>query len=191
VLGVLIVYEGVHRLIEPPNVAGPAMLVVASIGVAVNLSATRMLARANRESLNVEGAYQHILTDLAAFIATAIAGVIILTTGFARADGIAALMVAAIMLRAGFVLLRDSGRVLLEAAPKGTDPDLIGHAILADSGVSEVHDLHVWEISSGFPALSAHVLVEPCADATPRDAVLRRCCASASRSTTPRCRSTT
>jgi cobalt-zinc-cadmium efflux system protein len=160
VLGLLIVYEGVHRLIEPPDVAGPALLIVALIGVAVNLVATWTLARANRQSLNVEGAFQHILTDLAAFVATAIAGVIILTTGFVRADGIAALIVAAIMLRAAFFLLRDSGRVFLEAAPKGTDPEAIGRAMLTVPGVSEVHDLHVWEVTSNFPALSAHVLVE-------------------------------
>jgi cobalt-zinc-cadmium efflux system protein len=159
VLALVIVYEGVRRLIAPPEVEGPALLVVALAGVVVNLTASWVLARANRASLNVEGAFQHILTDLAAFVATAIAGVIILTTGFARADGIAALIVAAIMLRAAFFLLRDSGRVFLEAAPKGTDPDAIGRAMLSVDGVTEVHDLHVWEVTSNFPALSAHVLV--------------------------------
>jgi cobalt-zinc-cadmium efflux system protein len=159
VLALVIVYEGVRRLISPPDVEGPALLVVALVGVVVNLVASWVLARANRESLNVEGAFQHILTDLAAFVATAIAGAIILATGFVRADGIAALIVAAIMLRAAFFLLRDSGRVFLEAAPKGTDPDAIGRAMLTVDGVTEVHDLHVWEVTSNFPALSAHVLV--------------------------------
>jgi cobalt-zinc-cadmium efflux system protein len=109
--------------------------------------------------MNVEGAFQHILTDLAAFIFTAIAGAVILLTGFHRADGIASLIIAAIMLRAAYGLLRDSGRVFLEAAPKGLDPDSIGQVLVHAPGVREVHDLHVWEVTSGFPALSAHVLV--------------------------------
>jgi cobalt-zinc-cadmium efflux system protein len=159
VLGLLIVYEGVRRLANPPDVPGAPLLIVALLGVAVNLAATWTLARANRESLNVEGAYQHVLTDLAAFIATAIAGVVILLTGFTRADGIAALIVAAIMLHSAYGLLKASGRVFLEAAPAGVDPDAIGRAMAGTAGVVEVHDLHVWEVTSGFPALSAHVLV--------------------------------
>jgi cobalt-zinc-cadmium efflux system protein len=155
VLGLLIAVEGVRRIINPPDVEGTLVLVVALVGVVVNLVATWVLSRANRESLNVEGAFQHLLTDLAAFVATAIAGAIIITTGFREADGIAALIVAAIMLRAAWSLLRDSGRIFLEAAPRGTDPDAIGRA----PHVVEVHDLHVWEVSSGFPALSAHVVV--------------------------------
>jgi cobalt-zinc-cadmium efflux system protein len=159
VLALVIVYEAIRRLIEPPDVQGTAVLVVALVGVVVNLAATWTLSKANRQSLNVEGAFQHILTDLAAFVFTAIAGVVILTTGFDRADGIASLIIAAIMLRAAYGLLRDSGRVFLEAAPKGLDPEAIGHALIEQPGVVEVHDLHVWEVSSGFPALSAHVLV--------------------------------
>jgi cobalt-zinc-cadmium efflux system protein len=125
----------------------------------VNLAATVILAGADRRSLNVEGAFQHILTDLAAFVATAIAGLVILLTDFTRADGIAALLVAALMLRSAAQLLTASGRVFLEAAPRGTDPQEIGRTMVAVAGVREVHDLHVWEVTSGFPALSAHVLV--------------------------------
>jgi cobalt-zinc-cadmium efflux system protein len=161
VLAGLIVYEGIHRLISPPAAEGLAIFVVALVGVAVNLLATWSISRANRESMNVEGSFQHILTDLYAFIATAIAGVVILTTGFRRADGIAALLVALLMLRAAWSLLRDSGRVLLEAAPEGMSVDAIGSAIASHPRVTNVHDLHVWTISSGFPALSAHVLVAP------------------------------
>ena len=164
VLGLLIVFEGVRRLIDPPDVEGAPVLVVAILGVAVNVAATVILARANRRSLNVEGAYQHILTDLIAFIATAIAGAVILLTGFTRADGIAALLVAAIMLRAAYKLLRESGRVFLEAAPRGLDPQEIGRRMAGQPGVQEIHDLHVWEVTSGFPALSAHVLVGRDAD---------------------------
>ncbi len=158
-LAVLIVLEAIQRLVDPPEVAGLAVLVVAIVGIAVNLVATRVLAGANRRSLNVEGAFQHVLTDLFAFIATAIAGAVVLLTDFSRADGIAALIVAALMLRSGYGLLRDSGRVLLEAAPRDLDPEEIGNLLAAQSHVVEVHDLHVWEVTSGFPAISAHVTV--------------------------------
>ena len=159
VLGILIVIEGVRRIVNPPDVEGGLVLAVAILGIGVNLLATWVLAQANRESLNVEGAFQHILTDLAAFVATAIAGAVVLATGFGRADGIAALFVAALMLRAAYMLLRESGRVFLEASPRGLDPDEIGRRMAGHDGVREVHDLHVWEVTSGFPALSAHVLV--------------------------------
>jgi cobalt-zinc-cadmium efflux system protein len=159
VLAGFIVYEGIRRLITPPGVAGAAVLIVALVGIVVNLAATWTLSKANRQSMNVEGAFQHILTDLLAFIATAIAGAIILATGFHRADGIASLLIAAIMLKAAYGLLRDSGRVFLEAAPRGIDPDQVGTAIATTASVVEVHDLHIWEITSGFPALSAHALV--------------------------------
>jgi cobalt-zinc-cadmium efflux system protein len=159
VLGILIAVEGVRRVIEPPDVEGGVVLVVAIAGIAVNLAATWILARADRSSLNVEGAFQHLLTDLAAFLFTAIAGLVVLTTGFREADGIAALVVAAIMLRAAVSLLVASGRVFLEAAPPGMDVEEIGTALAAAPGVVEVHDLHVWEVSSGFPSLAAHVTV--------------------------------
>jgi cobalt-zinc-cadmium efflux system protein len=163
-LGALIVFEGVRRLIDPPEVDGLPVLIVALAGIAVNLVATRVLAGADRGSLNVEGAFQHVLTDLFAFIATAIAGAVVLLTGFTEADGIAALFVAALMLRAGFGLLRESGRVLLEAAPRGMRTEEVGRALASEPHVVEVHDLHLWEVSSGFPALSAHVLVRPDCD---------------------------
>ena len=158
-LGAVIGLEGIRRLVDPPDVEGAAVLIVAVVGIGVNLAATLILAGANRQSLNVEGAFQHVLNDLFAFVATAVAGALILLTGFSRADGIAALLVAGLMLFSGFRLLRDSGRVLLEAAPRDLDPSKIGNALAAEHHVVEVHDLHVWEVSSGFPALSAHVTV--------------------------------
>jgi cobalt-zinc-cadmium efflux system protein len=159
VLGLLILFEGVRRLIDPPGVRGGLVLVVALVGVAVNLAATWTLAQANRRSLNVEGSYQHVLSDLYAFAATAVAGGVVLWTGWLRADPLASLLVAALMLRAAYGLLRDSGRIFLEASPSDLDPDEIGRSLVAQSCVAEVHDLHVWEISSGFTALTAHVLV--------------------------------
>ncbi len=164
VLAGLIVYGAVTHLVSPPATGGLTVLLVALAGVAVNVLATRELARANRESMNVEGAFQHLLTDLYAFAATAVAGLVIVLTGFARADAIAALLVAALMLRAAVGLLRTSGRVLLEIAPERMDVEEVGRALAVHQHVVEVHDLHVWEISSGFPALSAHVLVTEEAD---------------------------
>jgi cobalt-zinc-cadmium efflux system protein len=161
VLAGLVVYEGISRLVSPPQPNGLPILIVALVGVAVNLAATWQLSKANRESMNVEGSFQHILTDLIAFIATAIAGAVILATGWVRADAVAALFVAAIMLRAAYGLLRDSGRVLLEAAPDGLSVAEIGLAIATHAHVDSVHDLHVWQVSSGFTSLSAHVLVHP------------------------------
>jgi cobalt-zinc-cadmium efflux system protein len=161
VLAGLIVYEAVHRLVAPPEPGGLTIVVVALAGIVVNLLATQQLARANRESLNIRGSYLHLLTDLVAFVATALAGAVILATGFAQADSIASLFVAGLMLWAAYGLLKDSGRVLLEAAPPGMDVQEIGEAIAAHPHVESLHDLHVWEVSSGFPALSAHLLVHP------------------------------
>jgi cobalt-zinc-cadmium efflux system protein len=135
-------------------------MVVAAIGILVNLAATALVARADRRSLNVAGAYWHIVTDLFAFIATLVAGVVIWWTGWTRADAVAALLVAALMAVAAYRLLRDSSRVFLEAAPRGIDPASIEAAIRDVDGVADVHELHVWEVTSGFPALSAHVLVD-------------------------------
>jgi len=164
VLAFLIVYGAARRLVSPPPSDGPVILVVALVGIGVNVLATWQLAGANRRSLNIEGSFQHVLNDLFAFIATAIAGAVIIATGWVRADAVAALFVATLMLRAAWRLLRDSGRVLLDIAPAGLPVHEIGTAMAAQQGVVEVHDLHVWEVTTEFPTLSAHVLVEPGAD---------------------------
>lgn len=159
------IIEGIQRLLHPPHVEGLLVTWVALIGIAVNLLATWSISKANRESLNVEGSFQHILTDLYAFIATAVAGALIYWTHIYRLDALVALLVAALMLRTGVSLLKKSGRVFLEAAPRDLDPEAIGHALASDEAVCEVHDLHVWEVTSEFPSLSAHVLVrnhDPC-----------------------------
>ena len=159
VLSAWLVYEAIQRLIHPPEVTGGLVFGTALAGVAVNLAATWLIGRANRDSLNVEGVFQHIVTDLYAFVATAIAGLVVMITGFGRADAIASLLVVALMLRAGAGLVRDSGRIFLEAAPAGLEPDRIGRALADRPNVVEVHDLHIWQITSGMPAASAHVLV--------------------------------
>jgi cobalt-zinc-cadmium efflux system protein len=166
VLALVLAYESISRLVHPDTVKGGIMLAVAIVGVIVNLIATRVLARGSgpERSLNVEGSFRHILTDLYGFIATAIAAIIIVTTGFDRADPIASLVVVALMLHAAWKLLIASGRVFMEAAPAGLGPEQIGRELAAYPGVVEVHDLHVWEVTSGFPALSAHVVVRAGAD---------------------------
>jgi cobalt-zinc-cadmium efflux system protein len=200
-LAIWLGYSAIRRLVTPATVNGVTMLAVALAGVAVNVAATLLIARAGADkrdarsgetgvpacsrvvkpglrsagsgsgsghgrlrSLNLAGAFQHILTDLYAFAATAVAGVIIILTGFDRADAIATLVVVVLMLHAGYGLIRDSGRIFLEAAPAGLSPAAVGAAMAARPLVCEVHDLHIWEITSGLPAASAHVLVAPRAD---------------------------
>jgi cobalt-zinc-cadmium efflux system protein len=161
ILAAFIVYEAVRRLVDPPAVDAGPVLAIALAGVAVNAAAAVVLARANRQSLNVRGAFQHNLIDAYASLATATAAVVILLSGYDRADPIASVLIAVPMLRMGYGLVKASGRIFLEAAPEGVDPDAIGEAMAGVAHVREVHDLHVWEVTSGFPALSAHVLVGP------------------------------
>jgi cobalt-zinc-cadmium efflux system protein len=163
-VGLWIVYAAARRLVSPPDVHGGIVLGVALAGVAVNLAATALLSRASRESLNVRGAFLHVATDLAAFLGTALAGGLVLATGWNRFDPIASLVVAALMFWASFGLIRDSTRIFLEMSPMEIEPDAVAAAIVSVPHVVEAHDLHVWTVTSGFPALSAHVLVEPDAD---------------------------
>jgi cobalt-zinc-cadmium efflux system protein len=164
-LAVWLAYEAVRRLIAPQPVAGGLMLGVALVGVAVNLAASWLLIKANglstRRSLNMEGALAHVLTDLYAFAATVVAAIVVLACGFDRADAIATLVVVVLMLKAGAGLITKSGRIFLEAAPAGLDLAALGTALAARPHVAEVHDLHIWEITTDMPAASAHVLVEP------------------------------
>jgi cobalt-zinc-cadmium efflux system protein len=156
----IVTAEAISRLIHPPAVDGWPVIAVATAGIVVNVAASWVLARANRSSLNVEGAFRHVLTDLYGFIGTVIAGIIIVTTGFTRADAIASLIVVALMVKAAWELLRDSGRVLLEAAPEGLDLEQVRTHLAEVPHVVGVHDLHAWTVTSGLPALSAHVVIE-------------------------------
>ena len=163
ILSAAIVIDSVTRLIAPPAVAGGPVLIVALCGVLVNAGAAVILARGTgapgSRSLNLEGSLRHVVTDVYGSAATAAAAVVILLTGFRRADPIASLIIAGLLLRAAYGLLRASGRVFLEAAPEGVDVEEIGRALAGHPGVVEVHDLHVWELTAGFVALSAHVAV--------------------------------
>ncbi|MDQ3587956.1 MAG: cation diffusion facilitator family transporter [Actinomycetota bacterium] len=157
--GVLIGVDSVRRVADPDAVDGAVVLVVGAAGAGVNVACALLLARSERRSLNLEGARQHVLADLYGSLGAIAAGAAVLAFGFDRADPIAALVVCVLMLRSAWMLLRESGRVLLEAAPNDIDPDEVGRAIAAERGVVEVHDLHLWEVTSGFPALSAHLMV--------------------------------
>ena len=163
-LALWIVWSAVHRLVDPRDVHGGLVLVVALGGALVSLVASAVLARASKESLNVRAAFVHVATDVAAFGATALAGGLILATGWNRLDPIASLAVAALMIWSSVQLLRESTAIFLERAPEDADPEAIGQALVAEADVVEIHDLHIWTVTSGFPALSAHVLVAPDAD---------------------------
>jgi cobalt-zinc-cadmium efflux system protein len=163
-LGAWIVYAAIRRLISPSDVEGEIVLGVGLAGIVVSAAATALLARGSRESLNVRGAYLHVATDVVAFAGTGLAGLLVLLTGWDRWDPLAGLAVAGLIFWAAYGLLRDSARIFLEAAPGEIDPDALGRVLASEPHVVEVHDLHVWTVTSGFPALSAHVLVESGAD---------------------------
>jgi cobalt-zinc-cadmium efflux system protein len=159
-LAVWFTVEAIRRLINPPDTAGGVIVVVAAIGVGMNIVATMLATKADRRSLNVRGAVAHLVNDLWAFVATLVAGIVIMASGWTRADAIASLVVATLMIITGAGLIRDAGRIFLEAAPAGLDPMVIGAQLAAVGGVAQVHDLHVWELAAGETALSAHVLVD-------------------------------
>jgi cobalt-zinc-cadmium efflux system protein len=160
VVAVVITIEAVRRLIAPPPVEGIVVLVVALAGAAVNVVATMMLARANRRSLNVQGAFAHVVTDLYAFLGTAAAGLVIVLAGWNRADAVASLLVAALMVLAARKLLAQGGRILLQATPEEISLEEVRAHLAGVDHVVGVHDLHAWTVTSGLPTLSAHVVVE-------------------------------
>jgi cobalt-zinc-cadmium efflux system protein len=163
-LGIWILVEGIRRLVDPPNVEAELVGWVALAGIVVSLAVVALLRRAQGQSLNIRGAYLHVLTDVAAFAGTGVAAGLIVLTGWDRFDPLASLLVAVLLLWASFGLLRESTLIFLEGAPESAPPADVGTAIASYPGVVGVHDLHVWTVTSGFPALSAHVLVEPGAD---------------------------
>jgi len=168
VVSAVVLVEAVRRLVHPSEVSGWSLVVVAAVGLVVNLVATLILARADRRSLNIAGAFAHVMTDAAAFAATLIAGIIVLVTGWHRVDPIAALVVVVLMVTAAVGLLRESGKVLLEAAPEQVDIDQLRSHLLSTDHVVAVHDLHVWTSGSRLPTASAHVVVSDTAFADGR-----------------------
>jgi len=159
VVAVWILVEAWRRLDDPPDVLGGWMLVVALVGLVTNAVAMGVLLRSERESLNVEAALRHVFADLLGSVGVVVAALVVVTTGWNQADPIVSAAIALLVLASSWGVLRDSISILLEAAPRGIDPKQVEAAIVRSPGVVSVHDLHVWTITSGFPALSAHVLV--------------------------------
>lgn len=160
-ISIWIFYEAFQRFMDPPGVLAGPMLAVAFLGLAVNVAGATILSRAGGESLNVEGALRHVLADVFGSAGAILAGGVILLTGWRYADPVVSVLIGALVLGSSWKLLRDSTAILLEEAPRNLDVQKVGTEMADADGIAEVHDLHVWTITSGFPALSAHVLVGP------------------------------
>jgi len=154
-----IVWEAIQRLDDPPEILGGWMLVVALAGLAVNATAAVILVRSGRQSLNVEAAFRHVIADLLGSAGVLVAALVILFTGWDLVDPLVSIAIAILIVASAWGVLRDSTAILMEQTPSGIDADAVARAIVEVPGVSSVHDLHVWRITSGFDALSAHVLV--------------------------------
>jgi cobalt-zinc-cadmium efflux system protein len=163
-IGIWILVEGVARLRDPAEPLAGWMLAVGVLGLVVNVAVAVVVGRARSGSLNLEAAFRHVLADLAGSVGVVAAALVILATGWTRADALIGLGIGVLVIASSWTVLRESVGVLLEAAPRGIEPEEVGRAMAAVVGVREVHDLHIWTITSGFPALSAHVLVAPGAD---------------------------
>jgi cobalt-zinc-cadmium efflux system protein len=163
-VAVWVFVEAGRRLADPEKPLGVWMLAVGAVGLAVNVAAAWILSRRGSKSLNVSAALRHVLADLAGSVGVVVAGAVVLATGWAYADPVAGILIGLLVLASSWTILRDSVGILLEGAPRGLDAEAVGHTMAAHPGVREVHDLHVWTITSGFPALSAHVLVDAGAD---------------------------
>jgi cobalt-zinc-cadmium efflux system protein len=159
VLAIWIFIAAWGRLMDPPDVLAGWMAVVAAVGLAVNLVAAAILARAGYDTLNMRAAFRHVIADALGSAGVLVAALVILLTGWRYADPLAGALIAVAVLASSWSVLRDSVNILLEGAPKGIDPRELGRRLAEAPGVVEVHDLHVWTITSGFPSLSAHVLV--------------------------------
>jgi cobalt-zinc-cadmium efflux system protein len=173
-LAIWIFVEAVMRLRDPGDVLGGWMLLVALLGIAVNLGAGLVLAGARSGSINVEAAFRHVFADLLGSVGVAVAAVVILTTDWVEADAVVSILIGVLVLASAWSIVRDSTGILLESTPRGLDADALGRRLAGAPGVVEVHDLHVWTITSGFPALSAHVLVRPGEDCHGRRRELER-----------------
>ncbi len=158
-ISIWIFIEAYYRFREPPEILGGWMLAVAALGLVVNVAGALLLSRSGGESLNLQGALRHVVADILGSIGAIVAALVILATGWYYADPIISALIGLLVLGSSWKLLRDSTNVLLEGTPRGIDADEVGRSMAASEGVQEVHDLHIWTITSGFPALAAHVLV--------------------------------
>lgn len=158
-ISIWIFIEAYRRFQDPPEILGGWMMVVAVIGLVVNVAGAFILSRSEGESLNLQGALRHVLADVAGSIGAISAALIIIFTGWRYADPLISVLIGVLVLGSSWTLLRDSVNILLEATPSSIDAEEVGRRMAASDGVVEVHDLHIWMITSGFPALAAHVLV--------------------------------
>ena len=154
-----IVWEAVKRLGDTPEILGGWMLVVALVGLLVNACAAWILIRSGRESLNIEAALRHVVADMLGSGAVLVAALVIVTTGWTLVDPLVSIGIALLIVASAWGVLRDSTSILMEATPAEIDAEAVAETIVAVPGVTSVHDLHVWRITSGFDALAAHVLV--------------------------------
>ena len=160
-LAIWIFVEAAMRLRDPGDPLGGWMLAIALLGLVVNVVAGLVLSRSRSDSINVEAAFRHVVADLLGSLGVAVAAIVILTTDWVQADPVVSIVIGVLVLASAWSILRDSTEILLESTPRGLDVAALGRRLASAPGVVEVHDLHVWTITSGFPALSAHVLVRP------------------------------
>jgi cobalt-zinc-cadmium efflux system protein len=160
-VALLVFAEAISRLSDPPDVRGGGVLAIGLIGLAGNVAATVALAGGEREDLNLEGVLRHSAADALGSLGVVVSGLIVLATGWDYADPIVGILIGVLIVLGSWRLVSEPVDVLMEAAPAGIDVDEVGQAMVQVPGVREVHDLHVWTVTSGFPALAAHVLTEP------------------------------
>ena len=160
-VAVLVIVEAADRFSDPPEVAAAGVIAVGLLGLAGNAAATIVLAAGDREDLNLEGVLRHSAADALGSLGVVVTGIVVLTTGWESADPLAGILIGALILAGSWRLIREPLDVLMEAAPAGVDVQELGRAMAGVDGVREVHDLHLWTVTSGFPALAAHVLTDP------------------------------
>lgn len=171
VVGVVIAVEAVGRLGDPPSISGGGVLALGVFGLAGNVLATVVLARGQREDINLEGVLRHSVADALGSLGVVVAGAVVLAGGSAIVDPIVSLLISALILASSWRLIKEPFDVLMEAAPEGIDVEGVGAAICGEEGVRSVHDLHIWTVTAGFGAIAAHVVVVPGVD---RDLIRRR-----------------
>ena len=170
-VAVIVFVEAIGRLSDPPSIEGVGVLVIGLVGLAGNGVATAVLIAGDREDLNLEGVLRHSAADALGSLGVVVSALVVLATDWRYADPIAGLLIGVLVLIGSWGLVRDAFEVLMESAPAGIDVQEVGRAMAAVPGVREVHDLHVWTVTAGFPALAAHVMSDPAEDA---DEVRRR-----------------
>jgi cobalt-zinc-cadmium efflux system protein len=160
-VAVIVFVEAIGRLSHPPSVESGGVLAIGLFGLAGNAVATAVLLSGDRRDLNLEGVLRHSAADALGSLGVVVSAVVMLATGWRYADPIAGLLIGLLVVAGSWTLVRDALDVLMETAPAGIDVQELGRAMVAVPGVREVHDLHVWTVTAGFPALAAHVRTDP------------------------------